>query len=51
MRASEMIWSCRLSKMLIVKIYGVGIKNFSVNCGLAKRSSSRNWSWLERMML
>ena len=46
-----MMWSCLLSKMLIVKIYGVEMKNFSVNCGLAKRSSSRNWSCLERMML
>ena len=42
MRASEMMWSCCLLKILSVKIYGVEMKNFSVNCGLAKQSSSKN---------
>ena len=49
--ASEMTWSNLRSNILSVNTYGVFMKNFSVICGLAKRSSSKNWSWLAPMML
>ena len=49
--ASEMTWSNLRSNILSVNTYGVLMKNFSVSYGLAKRSSSKNWSWLVRMML
>ena len=49
--ASEIIGSCFLSSMLSVNMYDDLIKNFSVICGLAILSSSRNWSLLDLMML
>ena len=40
--ASEIMWSNLRSKIFSVNTYGVLMKNFSVICGLAKRSSSKN---------